>query len=81
MALVLALLVGVGVFVVTRVAHILPTCTATVGDETYRISPEQADNAQAIAEVATTAGMPNHAVTVALAAALAGVEAAQHLAR
>lgn len=69
-AVVLALLVGVGVFVVTSVADMLPTCTATIGDETYRISPEQADNARTIAEVAVSEGMPNHAVTVALAAAL-----------
>jgi Na+-transporting methylmalonyl-CoA/oxaloacetate decarboxylase gamma subunit len=67
---VLAVLVGVGMFVVTRVADILPTCTATIGDETYRITPEQSENAQTIAEVAAAEGMPNHAVTVAIAAAL-----------
>jgi hypothetical protein len=67
---IVSLLVAVGVFVVTRVADILPMCTATIGDETYRISREQATNARTIAEVAGVEGMPNHAVTVALATAL-----------
>jgi hypothetical protein len=66
----LAVLIGAGVFVVTRVADILPICTATIGEETYRVSPEQADNARTIAEVAAVEGMPNHAVTIALATAL-----------
>jgi hypothetical protein len=67
---VMALFAGVGVFVVTRVADILPTCTASIGDESYRISPEQVANARTIADVASVQGMPNHAVTIALAAAL-----------
>jgi len=69
-SVVLAILVGAGVFVVTRVADILPICTATIGDETYRVSPQQVENARTIAEVAAVEGMPNHAVTVALATAL-----------
>lgn len=65
-----ALLTGAGAFVVTRVADILPICTAAIGDESYRVSPEQVENARTIAEVAAAEGMPNHAVTVALATAL-----------
>jgi hypothetical protein len=61
---------GVAAFAVTRVIQVVPTCTATIGTETYRIDREQAASARTIAEVATQVGMPHHAVTVALAAAL-----------
>ena len=63
-----ALLVTGG-FAVTRIiASATPACTAKIGTETYRIDREQAGNARTIAAVATNVGMPNHAVTVALAA-------------
>lgn len=63
-------LLATAAFAVTRViASVTPTCTATIGDETYRIDREQAQHARTIAAVATQVGMPNHAVTVALAAA------------
>jgi hypothetical protein len=44
-------------------------CSATVGDQTARISPEQAVNAATIAAVAEQRGLPARAVTIALAAA------------
>ena len=43
-----------------------PACTAS----TYRLSPAQAQNAATIAVVGDRLGMPDHAVTVALATAL-----------
>jgi hypothetical protein len=64
------LVAGTAVYLFDRYGHMLPTCTASIGDESYRITPEQADNARLIASVAATEGMPNHAVTVALATAL-----------
>ncbi|MCU1453257.1 MAG: hypothetical protein JWN46_1403 [Acidimicrobiales bacterium] len=47
-----------------------PVCRATVGTSTYPLDREQARSATAIAGVAKRMGLPNHAVTVALAAAL-----------
>ncbi len=44
-------------------------CTATVGDRTVTLSPEQAVNAATIAAVATQRGLPARASTIALAAA------------
>ncbi len=44
-------------------------CSATVGDQTARISPEQAVNAATIAAVAEQRGLPARAVTIALTAA------------
>jgi hypothetical protein len=68
-ALIGALLVT-GVFAVTRIiASAAPACTAKIGNESYRIDREQAENARTIARVATEVGMSNHSVTVALAAA------------
>jgi hypothetical protein len=69
-ALILALVIGGAAYLWDRYGHMLPTCTASIGDESYRITPEQADNARLIADVARVEGLPNHAVTVALAAAL-----------
>ncbi len=58
-------------YAVSRVFEsVMPTCTATIGDETYRIDEEQAAHARTITAVAAQEGMPNHAVTVAIAAAL-----------
>jgi hypothetical protein len=79
---VLALLVGLVVVaggavwgVVTVLDHATSTprdvrCDATVGDTTWRLSPEQADNAALIAAVAVRRGLPARAVTIALATAL-----------
>jgi hypothetical protein len=73
-ALVLAVLVvagaGVVAFVVLREAR--PTglpCTATVDGRSYGLDRDQVANAQTIRQTATGLGLPDHAVTVALAAA------------
>ncbi|MEV8567096.1 hypothetical protein AB0436_16235 [Streptomyces sp. NPDC051322] len=48
-----------------------PHCTAgTAGGRTYELSPEQAVNAATISVVGTSRGMPERAVTIALATAL-----------
>jgi hypothetical protein len=48
-----------------------PRCTVTSADgDTYRMSPEQAVNAATISAVGTTRGMPERAVTIALATSL-----------
>ncbi|WP_406342659.1 hypothetical protein [Streptomyces sp. NBC_00648] len=47
-----------------------PRCTVGSGDDTYRLSPEQAENAATISAVGTSRGMPERAVTIALATAL-----------
>ena len=44
-------------------------CSATVGGQTTRLTPEQAVNAATIAAVAEQRGLPARAVTIALAAA------------
>lgn len=45
-------------------------CTSTSGSEVYQLDPEQAANAATIGATATRLGLPDHAVTVALATAL-----------
>ena len=45
------------------------TCTATVGQTSYSIDPEQASNATTIGAEAHRQGLPAHAVSVGLAAA------------
>ncbi|MFE7628079.1 hypothetical protein [Streptomyces sp. NPDC057509] len=45
-------------------------CTVRSADGTYRLTPEQAANAATISAVGTTRGMPERAVTIALATAL-----------
>ena len=68
---IVVVLLASAAFAVTRVIQsVTPSCTATVGSETFRIDQEQADNARTIAQVASQVGMPHHAVTIALAAAL-----------
>ncbi|MFI6104423.1 hypothetical protein [Streptomyces sp. NPDC051310] len=47
-----------------------PRCTVGSGSNTYRFTPEQAANAATISAVGTTRGMPERAVTIALATAL-----------
>jgi hypothetical protein len=64
-------LLGGAAFAVTRVIRsVTPACTATIGSETFRIDRDQAANARTIAAVAAQQGLPHHAVTIALAAAL-----------
>jgi hypothetical protein len=62
-------LAGVAAFAVSKFEKLAPTCTATIADQTYHLDREQAANARTISEVAAETGVPNHAVTVALAAA------------
>lgn len=45
-------------------------CTVRSADGSYRLTPEQAANAATISAVGTTRGMPERAVTIALATAL-----------
>ncbi|WP_411574404.1 hypothetical protein [Streptomyces fradiae] len=47
-----------------------PRCVVGSGGHTYTLSPEQASNAATISAVGTTRGMPERAVTIALATAL-----------
>ncbi|MEU7279764.1 hypothetical protein AB0A69_13410 [Streptomyces sp. NPDC045431] len=47
-----------------------PQCTVGTGSHTYRLTPEQASNAATISAVGTTRGLPERAVTIALATAL-----------
>ncbi|MFD9791760.1 hypothetical protein ACFWXK_12495 [Streptomyces sp. NPDC059070] len=47
-----------------------PRCTVGSGDDTFELSPEQAENAATISAVGTSRGMPERAVTIALATAL-----------
>ena len=47
-----------------------PTCTLGTGATAVDFDPEQAANAATIAAVAKTRGLPNHAVTIALATAM-----------
>jgi hypothetical protein len=70
LVLVVTALAGAAYAVTRVIQSVTPTCTASVDGETYRIDREQAANARTIADVATEVGMPHHAVTVALAAAL-----------
>ena len=45
-------------------------CTAVVGDDTYELGLEQAENASLIAAVAVTRGLPARAASIALATAV-----------
>ena len=47
-----------------------PHCTLGTGDSAVEFDPEQAANAATVAVVAKRRGLPNHAVTIALATAL-----------
>jgi hypothetical protein len=50
--------------------HIVPVCQVAAPSGRYQLSLDQAANAATIAAVGKAAGLPDHAVTVALAAAL-----------
>ena len=47
-----------------------PACQVTIGSEKYSLDREQVTNALAITTVASDLGLPHHAVTIAVAAAL-----------
>lgn len=47
-----------------------PSCTAAGASGSYQLDPEQAANAATIAAVGKRQGLPNHAITIGLAAAL-----------
>ena len=59
-----------GGFLVIRSFRAGPYCVAKIGNQSYRLSFAQADNAKTIAAIGLQDGLPHHAVTVALAAAL-----------
>jgi hypothetical protein len=73
LAAILAVLLVVGAVVVVRGrsgSHsIVASCSAAAGTSVYPLDPEQAANATTIAAVGKRMGLPDHAVTVALAAA------------
>lgn len=70
-AVVAAVAVGFGVHALLRhVTTPAPACTVGSGDAPLLLSPDQAEDATTIAAVAKRLGMPDHAVTVALATAL-----------
>jgi hypothetical protein len=60
----------VSITVLVRRAAARPTCAVIVGSERNVLDLEQAANATTVAAVAKRIGLPDHAVTVALAAAL-----------
>jgi hypothetical protein len=57
---------------VARIRHrtVASGCVAVAGAQSYRLDLEQAANATTIAAIGKRLGMPDHAVTVALAAAI-----------
>jgi len=59
-----------GVRALIGVATATPGCTLGSGPAAVSLDPEQAADASTIAAVALRLGLPNHAVTIALAAAL-----------
>ncbi|HEY0937031.1 MAG TPA: hypothetical protein VGD91_25255 [Trebonia sp.] len=68
--LVLALVAGLTIVVLRFVLTPGPGCATAAGDGAGPVTVEQADNAATIAGVGLALGMPDHAVTVALATAL-----------
>lgn len=68
--LVFALVIGLTVVVLRDVWKPGPGCATAAGDGAGDVTVEQADNAATIAGVGLALGMPDHAVTVALATAL-----------
>ncbi len=73
-AIVATLLAVVGVVAVhnwpTARANVTPQCTARGAAGTFVLAPDQAANATTIAAVGKRLGLPDHAVSVALAASL-----------
>ncbi|RZT88520.1 hypothetical protein EV383_5463 [Pseudonocardia sediminis] len=70
LTLVLLLAVVTGVYVLVQNIPGTPGCTVTGGAREVSLSVEQAGNAATIAGVGAAMGMPDHAVTVALATVL-----------
>ena len=71
--LVVAASIGYVVFAATRderTTETPPGCRVSLDTITYTLSPEQTAHATTIAAVGKRMGMPDHAVSVALAAAL-----------
>jgi hypothetical protein len=71
--IVLAAVVALTVLLVNRNGPLQSAsayCTVGTGDTTYVVTPEQAQNGALISSVASTVGLPDHAVTVALATSL-----------
>jgi hypothetical protein len=68
----LLVVAGVAAFLLTRPGAPLgpPTCVSVAGGVGYQLTTSQAANAGTIAAVAVRMGLPDHAVTVALATAL-----------
>ncbi|ORT61198.1 hypothetical protein [Streptomyces sp. CB03238] len=72
-AIALAVLLAVVAYVVVQYVtggKGAPRCVVGSGSNTYRFTPEQASNAATISAVGTSRGMPERAVTIALATAL-----------
>jgi hypothetical protein len=66
-------LVTTGIVVAVALRHhraIAPLCEANAGGSTYTLDIDQAKNSTTIAAVGKRLGLPDHAVTIALAAAL-----------
>lgn len=59
-----------GGFLIVRSFRRGPYCVAKISNERYSLTVAQANNAKTIAEIGLQDGLPHHAVTVALAAAL-----------
>ena len=71
--IVVAAMIGGGLFLAVRATHsraITPNCQAATPVGTASLDVDQATNATTIAAVGKRLGMPDHAVTIALAAAL-----------
>jgi hypothetical protein len=70
--LVVAVAVGYAVVLATRDrgASVPPGCRVSLDNQTYTLSPDQAAHATTITAVGKRMGLPDHAVSVALAAAL-----------
>ena len=68
--LVLALVAVLAIVTLREVLRPGPGCTTALGEGAGTVTVEQADNAATIAGVGLAMGMPDHAVTVALATAM-----------
>jgi hypothetical protein len=70
-AIAAATIAGIGLnALLERVTPAAPSCTLGAGQGALTYDPEQAADAATVAAVAKRKGLPNHAVTVALAAAM-----------
>jgi hypothetical protein len=65
-----AALAASGFAIYRALGHATSTCQVHVRQSTYTLEPDQAENATTIAAVGKRLGLPDHAVTVGLAAAL-----------